>query len=494
MFQAARKGALHADVARYGQVAAHLPLPLFDNYQCDLAQPLCQRCFKAGRQCEGYSTYPTFINRGQSGILKRAHLEEARVAYNDSLHESRLSPRPFRTACQTLQEEQLVSIFWEQYVAGKGNGRHSTGDKPAWLAAAISMSDRSGILREGLLAIAWTRAGRRRDDLPCILQGQRCYGNALRMMQRALYEPDLARSDEVLASARCMCLYEAFESTTDSMTSWINQNLGMARIIELRGAENCQDAFPRAVLESMRQNLMIVSLITRTESFLTRDDWRQIPWTGLEKPLEQRLYDHGFTLGSLFHKSDTIITDQTDPGAIQANMFREIRDSYHSLAVLNEELIYKQQAKSGTLEATPLPVITASLFGIDLGFSLFTSILLAQSKQCILEDNKDMVQDFIGYTYEPRRKQLARQIVQHVAKCLETESLSIVTRLVFALNCARFELKESREDEARIKSILAILESENSHRIVGSLRKAGKSILPRIVRSTLTEESNSFDY
>ena len=58
-----------------------------------------------------------------------------------------------------------------------------------------------------------------------------------------------------------------------------------------------------------------------------------------------------------------------------------------------------------------------------------------------------MVQDFIGYTYEPRRRALARQIVQHVAKCLETESLSVVTRLVFALNCVRFELKESREDE-----------------------------------------------
>lgn len=450
---------------------------------------MCERCFKACRKCEGYSTYPIFINRGQGGFLKRAHLEEAKVANYDLVHLNGALPRPPDISCQTPQEDQLIATFWEEYVAGKGKGLNAASDEPAWLSAGINMPSKAGVLREALLAIAWTRAGRRHDDTPCIIQGQRCYGNALRMMQHALYDPELAQSDEVLVSARCMCLYEAFEATTGSLTSWINQSLGMSRIIELQGPEKCQQILPRAILESMRQNLMIVSHITRTKSFLASDDWRHIPWEGSEKPLEQRLYDHGFTLGCLFHTSDTMVPGQEVSSTVQANMFREIRDAYHSLAMLNEDLIHMQRTRFDTLKPTAVPVFTATLFGIDLGFSIFSSVLLERTSPSILEENNQVIQDLIEYTYGHRRKELARRILHYTVKCLETESLSVASQLVFALTCAYFELRDSIEDCNQVMSIMTVLEAENSHRIVGSLRRAGKSLLPRIMQSAVAEET-----
>lgn len=438
--------------------------------------------------CEGYGTYPIFINRGQRGFLKRAHLEEAKVADYGSVHNSGPLSRPADLSNQNPQEDQLIATFWEEYVAGKGNGTNPASDKPAWLSAGINMTAKTGVLREALLAIAWTRAGRRHEDTPCIIQGQKCYGNALRMMQHALYNPELAQSDEVLVSARCMCLYEAFEATTGSLTSWINQNLGMARIIELRGPEKCQEILPRTVLESVRQNLMIVSQITRTKSFLALEDWRHIPWDGVEKPLDQRLYDHGFTLGCLFHTSDNMVTDRAISSTVYASMFQEIRDACHSLAMLNEDLIHMQQSRFDTLKPRAIPVFTATLFGMDLGFSIFSSALLERTNEKVLKENDHVIRDLIEYTYEPRRKELARRIVQYTLKCLETESHSVVSQLVFALTCAYFELRDSREDLPQIMSIMTLLEAGNSHRIVGSLRRAGKSMLPQIIQSTFAEE------
>lgn len=440
------------------------------------------------RQCEGYDAYPVFINRGQDGFLKRSHLDETKSLVG-------LPPRgstaPLISAewiQGAIQDNQFIAAFWEKYASTNGSLRP---EEPAWLFNIISMPETTALLRQALLAIAYTRAGRSQNNLSLISQGQMYYGLTLQMMQQALYKPELAASYDTLAAARCMCLYEAFELTTNSMTSWIHQTQGMARILEFRGPSSFQSPVCRAILESMRLNLMIHSIIMQTPSFLALEPWREQPWLGTVKPLEQQVYDHGFTLTSLIHRVDRAGEAEEGLGQVLVDTIIQILESYHSLTVLNEELIRMYRVGFNSTRTASLSVASASLLGIDLSFSFFACGLLRQCGQELLDENRSVIERVTGYIDKKRRRQLAHQIVLHVEMSLVTEAFAVVSSLVFALNCARFELRDSTEHKTRIKMIMKTLETRGSHRIITGIRTAGQSMVPPIARKKATIEEGS---
>ncbi|ETN39034.1 uncharacterized protein HMPREF1541_07076 [Cyphellophora europaea CBS 101466] len=357
----------------------------------------------------------------------------------------------------------------------------------------MQMSSNEDILRKALLAIAYTRAGRNRSNKPCIIEGHRYYGETLRLMQQMLYDPMLSHSDEVLAAARCMCLYESFESTTGTMASWINQNRGIARMLEVRGPRNCREPFPRAVLESVRQNMMIVGIITRTPCFLEQEDWRTQPWIGISpKPLDQQLYDYGFVLATVYQEGGAISADQPASWRVYVDIFTKVHDAYQALSQLNEE-VSKIHDGTDHLLSTPLPVVKALLLALDLCFSLFANALLPTCTPEIVESHREVIGQLLGYAQDSRRQQLARKIIQHLSSCLRTEPVFVMTMMLFPLNCARFELKDNEGDKDRVNSLMSALETGRGHRITGSVRRAGQSLAPPIARSSMFSQQTTAD-
>lgn len=411
-------------------------------------------------------------------MQKRKRLEEARQTTqsgNESILLADVSLRP-------AVEDQIIASFWDQYAASAGA---STNNKPMWLESAIMMASPTDTLRQALLALSFTRTGRWRDDRPCVVQGQRCYGVTLKMMQQALYDPALARTDEILAAARCMVLCEAFETTTDSLVSWINQVRGMCRIIQLRQPEDFGEPFPRQALESMRQNAMIESVITRRTSFLGEQAWLTKPWRDATKSLEQQLYDYGFLLASLFKRADEL--EHLRAQAVCAKEYREIFETvaavYRSLSSLNDKTIQLRENKEQSSHSTYSPVLPISLIGLDLNYALFADALLKNCPRAFVEKDRDVIEQFIGYTTLSRRRELSRQILRHVMVCAEREPKFVLSQLVFALNTARFELRSSEEDQPLIRAIFDQLENRNRHRLTGSLRKAGEAVMPPMIRT-----------
>ena len=201
--------------------------------QCDETHPDCNRCLKSGRQCEGYDTYPTFLNQTVHGPQKRFGLEEAkpragrrespstalsRASSSCSSHPTRRGPtkltwkkassRISRQPSHTdLYDAQLISQFWEVYVPIAA----STQRVPLceWLQFSIDSPKPTIALSLSLKALALTRLGWCRNDAALTNRGHLIYGNALKELQKALWDQDTMWLDETVAAAHALAIYEA---------------------------------------------------------------------------------------------------------------------------------------------------------------------------------------------------------------------------------------------------------------------------------------------
>ena len=188
--------------------------------QCDLERPACGNCAKLGRQCEGYERYPIFLNRTVEGISRRSHLQEAkeapafstyddvRLAPDDVSHGGGFHSNLFREISgHSAWEVRVVAWFWDSYAPTTAATEKSKSTS-VWLYHAVELSNPTPVLHQALLALSITRYGRVHGNLAMRKHGQAIYGNALRLLQQALYNEVLMYDDETLASVRALVLYE----------------------------------------------------------------------------------------------------------------------------------------------------------------------------------------------------------------------------------------------------------------------------------------------
>ena len=201
--------------------------------QCDETHPDCNRCVKSGRQCEGYETYPTFLNQTVHGPQKRFGLEEAKPRQPGQSESSsaalsrrssacssnrtqttkrrltrkkassRLSRQPSNTE---LVDVQLIAHFWESYVPANDSAQTITHCE--WLRQAIDAPTPTVALQLSLKALAFTRLGYTRNNVALQNRGHLLYGSALQELQKALYDQDAMWLDETLAAAHSLSVYE----------------------------------------------------------------------------------------------------------------------------------------------------------------------------------------------------------------------------------------------------------------------------------------------
>ncbi|KAJ9616652.1 hypothetical protein H2200_000371 [Cladophialophora chaetospira] len=455
--------------------------------RCDLAKPSCERCSASGRKCEGYEKYAVFINRGPEGLKKRERLEEARLPASVSESGSEDARLTFAPSSTQLNETQLISLFWENYAANAP--RHSDSNEPVWLYHSINSPAHSTILRQSLVSVALIRLGRLHDDQALLVSGRQIYGQTLRMMQAALNDSELAYSDNTLVAARCMVLYESFESTSGDMAAWQNHIMGIARIIELRGAHRHRSVVARSVVESIRYNVMIVCLMRRRSSFFGEPQWLAEPWAGTSKGCDQRLFDYGFSLGTLMHKVETMQQQARRDGMLE--ILEQLRDGYLALSYLNEELLalreQPQQTAGGSSEKlgpdeTPFTFTFGFLIALDLVFGSFTTALLQKCNEPLSFVHQELFDQLHRYADPGRRLRLARQLLRHVQFCCQTRAEYNRPRIIFPLNVVRWELRNSSpEEKAQVNALFESVSSKSHFRIADGVRNAGKSVLPPLV-------------
>ncbi|ETI19841.1 hypothetical protein G647_08855 [Cladophialophora carrionii CBS 160.54] len=523
--------------------------------KCDLEKPHCRRCVSSARQCEGYERYAVFINRGQQGLQKRERLEEARIPTTSIPSalgfQYANTPLNFSPSPRQANETQLISSFWETYCASAT--RYPAPTEPAWLYRSISSATTpttvtaapSMLLKQALLSLAYIRIGRLNDDQALIIRGQQIYGQSLRLMQHALRDPVLAHNDDILVAARCMVLYESFESTSGDMAAWENHILGIARIIHLRGVHQTRDPISRSVLESIRYNVMIVSLMRSTSCFLGESEWLTVPWAGVSKSLDQRLFDYGFTLAYMMQRSETI-SMSTSLSVPSQHRHQELHQSaskrqtiidileqtlscYIGLANLRSELLATRRQKLRVVnppsiqsqqlydedtttdeqhmhlaraDNDPQAISFAILLALELSFSIFATALV----QHLPDDHdhdyahghghdhgrdlghdptrhspRDLFAQLAEYMAPARRLQLGQQLLRHLQLCCAVRSEHLRPRIIFPLNVLRWEMRHRPAEAAQVRALFEAVASRGKFRIAKGAQNAGTEIVPGIV-------------
>lgn len=187
--------------------------------QCDLHRPTCQNCSRSRRTCEGYERYPVFVNRTDAGLQKRIPLEEAKPASAvcTTFKESSSDVTPIQLQTNNvppflqsgaIEGAAFLSWYWDSlapslYLKGSLEGRVSH-----WIYHIITLASPHPALDHSLRAIAVTRCGLAYEDPILLNQGRRLYVRSLSLLQRSLYNPELAALDETLATVCIMVLYE----------------------------------------------------------------------------------------------------------------------------------------------------------------------------------------------------------------------------------------------------------------------------------------------
>ena len=209
--------------------------------QCDLREPACNRCIDSGNTCEGYARYPVFLVRTQQGPVKRRRLEEVKppeetsetgdkkLPYQPATRSSKHIAAPAlskyvlqrdlvqgkyfimnslssRVSNANMSEAQLISAFWECYTPSTSMAQ--AGSPCAWLQQSICVPNPPPALRLSLKALAMTRLGWLRKDEAFVHEGKVIYVNALRELQKALYNQNSMWQDETMAACNVLALYE----------------------------------------------------------------------------------------------------------------------------------------------------------------------------------------------------------------------------------------------------------------------------------------------
>lgn len=108
-------------------------------------------------------------------------------------------------------EAGVVAWFWNSY-APTAAGPETSRNTSVWLYHTVEVSNPSPVLHQSLLALSITRYGSVNGNTAMKKHGQALYGNALRLLQQALYDEMLMLDDETLASVRALVLYEVRSS------------------------------------------------------------------------------------------------------------------------------------------------------------------------------------------------------------------------------------------------------------------------------------------
>jgi hypothetical protein len=385
-----------------------------------------------------------------------------------------------------LTEDQLVASFWDSF-AESPLQLTTRATEPTWLHLSISLTPSSETLQRALLSIACIRLGRLYGDRNMILKAQRVYGQALRLMQSALHDDELVQDDSILAAARCMLLYESFEAPSGNVAGWQTQVAGIGRMIEVRGPHRYNDPLSRAILESMRYNIMACCFMHNQDSFLGQIAWMEQPWADQPRDIDQRIFDCGFTLIRLMGimKSPPSSTPKHN---LATGVFEGMLANYTALTSLHQEvlregrghrLLYGEVSPEARHGETTFAITLATILGVELIQSIFAAKMLGQfSSDPSKEELEDVVVRVAPYCSESRRLQIARAILNQVRISLRVPLKYMRHRILFPLNVIRWELRNIPEDAAQIREMFMVLSNASHIGFAGTMLTAGRKSLP----------------
>ena len=203
--------------------------------QCDEQKPSCARCERAGRQCPGYRVPGDMIFRSMNATaenkslkprrrLNKANQAKAIVSagsrsqssdsqssgrcYSNAILANRRSSASSERPGQPMPtdwDQQAICLFFEDYVIPVEMGR---GGYLSFLPDLYRQHQDIAYLSKALHAVSMASLANRTSMSHLVVRARRSYGEALTLINVALNDERLAKSDELLASLMLLTKYE----------------------------------------------------------------------------------------------------------------------------------------------------------------------------------------------------------------------------------------------------------------------------------------------
>ncbi|KAJ5174170.1 uncharacterized protein N7482_000047 [Penicillium canariense] len=117
-------------------------------------------------------------------------------------------------------------------------------------------------------------AGSRHNDPHYLDAGRELYSSAMRGLSRTLNNVSKATSDETLATAITLAIYEMHSCTSED--GWMHHAAGIRALMQLRGPEMHLDGFGCALYIAFRNTLVTSALVNGDECFLEEPKWQAL--------------------------------------------------------------------------------------------------------------------------------------------------------------------------------------------------------------------------
>jgi hypothetical protein len=262
--------------------------------KCDETHPICERCERTNRKCEGYTREHRFVDEN----ARTERHAKKKVAKQES-SKSPKSGSPTSTDVVTVRSSTSdLNVSRNLGLSGFEDNIHisfllanlfSGIPFNPWLK--LHAEDPASCAQMSIRALGAVYFGRMHHLEETTDRGSVLYGKALVNLNRDLEDSDKAWSMSVLKSAITLELYEVSNHCYSSIgpnlsqfiafnsaAGWMKHAGGVGKLIELRGPSQHQNPAERELLNGNKITIALACLIKKKRCFLEHPDWKIIPW------------------------------------------------------------------------------------------------------------------------------------------------------------------------------------------------------------------------
>lgn len=192
--------------------------------QCDQGKPECGQCLKRGNHCPGYRREIVFLNQNATTVTSKSSSkspvapprDQTEAPPDDQTYGRATRMQPSRTAkpappnhARVNDQHVFKSLFAGEFLRIYLPSAKNCPQGPlTWLQLVLNVPTDGLVLEHAIAAVSLSVVGRATNNNTLIVEGYGKYGQALRALQRALWNQGIMYRDESLAACNTLVLYE----------------------------------------------------------------------------------------------------------------------------------------------------------------------------------------------------------------------------------------------------------------------------------------------
>lgn len=301
--------------------------------KCDEKTPSCTQCERGGRQCSGalstvflivesetLNSNPTYKPRDtgqssegsydqQTGALVRRPKRNYQGISKASRRKALVSPAPLEEGDfpPSLQSPQVIADqFLSHFIDFFAKASVSNVAVNSWMVALPNMlAERSVAIERSIIAASMIYVGRHSGNPTIMVESYKWYGSGIAKQRKLLEELQHEQRAPTVEEICTPILLSFFEITCNtSPTGYFHHLMGAARLLEMRGPEECSSGILHQIFLTLRIQLIHQAIAMRTPSIFATEEWLTVPFKNRPKNVFDRVIDSIIVISTIISRLD----------------------------------------------------------------------------------------------------------------------------------------------------------------------------------------------